>query len=156
MSGTEAVKRRYDRLARFYDLLEGPAKSIRFGGWRARLPNRVTGLRALEVGVGTGKNMPFYPAGGQVTAIDFSPGMLARARARADTLGIEVDLRQMDVQSLFFEDRTFDTAWATFIFCSVPDPVRGLEEMRRVCKADGRLLLLEHARRANPAAWLRG
>ena len=103
----------------------------------------------LEVGVGTGKNLNYYPEGVEATGIDFSPRMLTKAEKRANDLGIEVDLKEMDAQQLSFPDHSFDTVFATFVFCSVPDPVLGLREMRRVCKPDGILLLLEHMRPGN-------
>ena len=146
MADTETTRKRYDRLAWIYDLMEGPVESVRFARWRPRLTESISGPEVLEVGVGTGKNMPYYPPGVKVTAIDFSPRMMARARAKAAKTGLRVELIEMDVQELRFPDRSFDTVLATFVFCSVPDPVRGLEELRRVCKPDGRLLLLEHMR----------
>ena len=94
--------------------------------------------------------MPYYPKGVAVTAIDLSPRMLQKAQRRADKLGVDVELREMDAQHLGFADQGFDTVFATFVFCSVPDPVLGLRELRRVCKPDGRLLLLEHMRPENP------
>ena len=69
------TRRRYDRLARFYDLLEAPIERLRFASWRARLRHRIRGPHVLEVGVGTGKNFPYYPSDVKVTAIDFSPRM---------------------------------------------------------------------------------
>jgi ubiquinone/menaquinone biosynthesis C-methylase UbiE len=72
--------------------------------------------------------------------------MLRRAKKRADLLGRRVEFQEMDVQFLGFQDRSFDAVFATFVFCSVPDPVMGLRELRRVCKPDGRLILLEHMR----------
>lgn len=123
---------------------------LRFAVWRIKLRDRITGKRALEVGVGTGKNLPHYPRNVKVTAIDLSPRMLERARNKASDLGLEVDLSEMDVQHLKFPDRSFDTVFATFVFCSVPNPVLGLQELRRVCKTGGRLLLLEHMRPGNP------
>lgn len=106
----------------------------------------VGGEEILEVGVGTGKNFSCYPPGITVTGVDLSPRMLERAARRARDDGASVNLAEMDVQQLAFPDNTFDTIFATFVFCSVPDPVRGLAEVRRVCRAGGRLILLEHVR----------
>jgi ubiquinone/menaquinone biosynthesis C-methylase UbiE len=147
---TLRTRKRYNRLAPYYDLLEAPIESLRFARWRARLRVKICGPKALEVGVGTGKNMDFYPSGVNLTGIDLSPRMLDKARKRAATLGLEVGLKEMDVEELGFPDQSFDTVFATFVFCSVPDPVLGLKELRRVCKSDGRLLLLEHMQPANP------
>ena len=81
--------------------------------------------------------------------------MLARARDKAKKQGLPVHLQQMDVQNLTFEDNTFDSVAASFVFCSVPDPVRGLMEIERVCKPGGKVLLLEHILSANRVlAWL--
>ena len=124
---------------------------MRFSIWRKRLQTGIKGERALEVGVGTGKNLAYYPDDVRITAIDLSPRMLARARKKANKLNIKVDLQEMDVQYLKFPDHSFDTVFATFVFCSVPDPVMGLRELRRVCKLEGRLLLLEHMRPGNAA-----
>ncbi len=109
----------------------------------------IKGNHVLEAGVGTGKNLPYHPSGVKLKAVDFSPRMLERARRRASSLGLEVKLAEMDVQHLAFQDHVFDTVFATFVFCSVPDPVLGLRELRRVCKPTGRLLLLEHVRPGN-------
>ena len=76
--------------------------------------------------------------------------MLVRAQRNARRLKLPVNLLQMDAQQLGFPDAFFDTIFATFVFCSVPDPLQGLAELRRVCRPDGRLLLLEHMRPANP------
>jgi ubiquinone/menaquinone biosynthesis C-methylase UbiE len=149
MSNTNLTRKRYDRLAFFYDFLEAPLERFRFSAWRSRLRDRIGRGQILEVGVGTGKNFLYYPEGAKITAIDLSPCMLDRARKRALNFGIEVELLEMDVQHLDFPDHFFDTVFATFVFCSVPDPVAGLRELQRVCKPDGKLLLLEHMRPEN-------
>ena len=104
----------------------------------------------LEAGVGTGKNMRYYPAGAKVTAIDLSDKMLAQARMRAAREGVDVELHEMDVQNLSFLENWFDTAVATWVFCSVPSPVRGLRELGRVARPEGRIVLLEHVRVDRP------
>lgn len=144
------IQKRYDRVAPFYDLFESLMESWRFAAWRARLAETIKGPRALEVGIGTGKNIPFYPSGTDITGIDFSAKMLQRARRRAKKMNRNLELIEMDVQHLGFSDHSFETVFATFVFCSVPDPVAGLMEMRRVCKPAGRLLMLEHMRPENP------
>lgn len=124
-------------------------ESWRFAAWRARLRERIRGPLVLEVGVGTGKNVRFYPSGARITGIDLSPGMLDRAQKRVGAMGLDVELTEMDVQELQFPDQSFDTVFATFVFCSVPNPILGLKELRRVCKPEGRLILLEHVRSGN-------
>lgn len=140
----EAARRRYNRIAPFYDFIEGLVEKSRYSRWREFLWSKVEGNKILEVGVGTGKNFPYYPANAEVTAIDFSEKMLKRATEKAGKQGIEIDLQQMDVQNLRFENDIFDTVVTTFVFCSVPDPIKGLKEIKRVCKPGGKVLLLEH------------
>lgn len=141
---TRRTRRRYDRNAPLYDIMEHLMESRAFARWRPRLWQLVEGDKVLEVGVGTGKNMPYYPPGAQVTAVDLSPRMLERARSRARELGRPAELHEMDVQHLNFADGSFDAAVSTFVFCSVPDPVVGLQEIMRVVKPGGRLYMLEH------------
>jgi len=148
-SSPDLTRKRYNRIAFLYDLMEAPMERLRFTSWRRRLMGRIAGPTALEVGVGTGKNLIFYPDDVDITAIDLSPRMLERARKRANKLNLNVNLQEMDVEHLNFADDSFDTVFATFVFCSVPDPIAGLQELRRVCKADGKLLLLEHMRPEN-------
>lgn len=143
---TAATRARYDRNARLYDLIESPMEQAAFRRWRKQLWAQVPGGRVLEVGVGTGKNFPYYPKDARVTAVDLSGRMLEQARRRAIHQGIAVELLQMDAQALAFPDGSFDCVVATFVFCSVPNPVLGLSELRRVCKPGGKILLLEHVR----------
>ena len=146
---TEVTRKRYNRIAPIYDFMEGLVERSRYSVWRELLWSRVEGNRILEVGVGTGKNFPYYPATAEITAIDFSEKMLSRAGQKAKKQGIGIGLQQMDAQNMSFEDDTFDTVVATFVFCSVPDPIKGLKEIGRVCKPGGKVLLLEHVLSAN-------
>ena len=146
---TEIAKRRYNRIAPLYDPMESLIERSRYSKWRQLLWSKVEGTYILEVGVGTGKNFPYYPANAEIIALDFSEKMLKRAKDRASKQELKVRLQQMDVQHLEFEDNSFDTVVASFVFCSVPDPVRGLTEIERVCKPGGKVVLLEHVLSAN-------
>lgn len=152
---TERARRTYDRSARWYDIQEWLPERLAFRKWRRLMWDFVPDGRILEVGVGTGKNLRYYRPGHLVTAIDLSPKMVAQARKNAERWGVEADLLEMDAQALELESATFDSAVSTFVFCSVPDPVRGLSEVRRVLSPGGRVFLLEHVlSRRQPARWL--
>lgn len=140
------LEKRYDRLAPFYDLLENPMEMMGGKKWRGRLFREIEGEKILEVGVGTGKNFLFYPAQKSITAIDISQKMLSRAFLKAAQLDLSVSLLRMDVQDLKFPDEAFDAVVATFVFCSVPDPEKGLREIKRVLKPGGKIFFLEHVR----------
>jgi ubiquinone/menaquinone biosynthesis C-methylase UbiE len=142
---TEATRRRYQRIAPFYDLME-ILPERHFSPWRERLWSMVEGPRVLEVGVGTGKNMEHYPSGMDITAIDLTPAMVERSKVNAEKRGLDLGLHLMDAQSLAFEDESFDTVLATCVFCSVPDPLLGLSEVLRVTRQGGKILLMEHVR----------
>jgi ubiquinone/menaquinone biosynthesis C-methylase UbiE len=146
---TAKTRARYNRIAPLYDLMETFTER-RFVPWRRELWSLVPGGRVLEVGVGTGKNFPYHPAEAEVTGIDLSNRMLIRARQKAGQLGRPIELREMDAQGLDFPNDSFDAATATFVFCSVPDPVQGLRELGRVVKPNGRIVLLEHVRIDRP------
>jgi ubiquinone/menaquinone biosynthesis C-methylase UbiE len=144
---TEIARRRYDRVAVGYDQLEAGIEKLAYRHWRKQLWSMVDGGRVLEVGVGTGKNIPYYSQYSQsmqVTGIDLSRRMLEHARNFAQRTGADVELREMDVEHLAFPSGSFDAVLATFVFCSVPNPVAGLREIRRVLRPQGRLFLLEH------------
>lgn len=147
---TALTKARYDRIAPVYDAMEWVIERFAFEPWRRELWSRVPEGRVLEVGIGTGKNIQYYPPEAQVTGIDLSEGMLSRARRRADALGMDVELRHVDVQHLPFDDDSFDVAVATFVFCSVPIPIQGLRELGRVVQPGGDIWLLEHVRVDKP------
>ena len=138
---------RYQRIAPFYDLLDLP---FEFGRYRKLRPMLFEGLdgRVLDAGVGTGRNIPFYPADAEMLGIDASAAMLARAERRRQRLGRVVTLRQMDLTQLDLPDASFDAAVASFVFCVLPEPdqVPALRELRRVLRPGGRIRLLEYVR----------
>ena len=148
------LRERYQRIAPFYDLLDFPFEHGRYRHIRPLLFAGLSG-RILDAGVGTGCNIPFYPADACVTGIDLSPAMLARARKRAEAVGRTVDLQLMDVTRLDLPDDMFDAAVASFLFCVLPDESQpdALRELRRVIKPGGTLRLLEYIR---PTGALRG
>lgn len=146
---TALTRARYQRIAPFYDRVIA-MMGQRVQAWRRMQWQLVKGARVLEVGVGTGKNVEFWPADKKITAIDLTPGMLEIARQRVEQFERDDDLRLGDVQSLEFASGTFDTVVATFLFCSVPDPILGLREAGRVLRPGGQVLLLEHVRIDQP------
>ena len=153
-SETVRTQKRYDRQAWLYDLKEWPVE-FAFKPLRRRLWSEVRGNLVLEIGVGTGKNFSHHPRGARVVGIDVSPKMLRRAARCARRLGRDIDLVLADAQRLPFRDGVFEAAAATFVFCSVPDPVAGLEEARRVVTGGGRIHLVEHVRSGNRiVGWL--
>ncbi|KPV39640.1 hypothetical protein AN478_10970 [Thiohalorhabdus denitrificans] len=144
----DPVRRRYDRLAPVYEWFEGPMEVLAMAAWRQDLVARVQGPAVLEAGVGTGKNLPLYGSGLTITAVDLSSRMLERSRRKP--VRSPVQRLVMDVEHLGFPDNTFDEVLATFLFCSVSNPVRGLCELARVVRPGGRVLLLEHVRPGGP------
>jgi len=147
---TTTAQRRYDRQAATYDLSGALVEKLLMARWRRLLWSRVpSDGRLLEVGVGTGKNLGYYPEGAEVIGIDLSPAMLRRAVARGRRKGLSLAFGLMDAQALALPDESLDGVVATFVFCSVPDPVLGLREIRRVLRPGGRVFLLEHVRSAS-------
>jgi ubiquinone/menaquinone biosynthesis C-methylase UbiE len=126
----------YDKQMRFFD-------RYLFADTRAWVCAQAAG-RTLEVAVGTGLNLPFYPSEADLTAVDFSPAMLAVARRRAGQLGRAVDLREADALALPFPGASFDTVVCTFALCAIPDDRRAVGEMNRVLRPGGLLLLADH------------
>ncbi|WP_265110050.1 class I SAM-dependent methyltransferase [Halosolutus halophilus] len=115
------------------------------GRYRRELFESARG-RVLDVACGTGPNFEYLPSTVDLVGIDVSPEMLAKANERLDRLGIDGRLREMDAQDLAFADDSFDTVISSLSTCTFPDPVAALEEMDRVCRPDGRILLFEHGR----------
>ena len=141
----ERLRRFYDRSAGEYDLWMRFYDPLVLGDGRGRICSRASG-RTLELAIGTGLNLPFYPDGVPLTGIDLSPAMLAIASRRARELGVDADLRLGDAHDLDFPDESFDTVVATLFLSSVPSPRQAAAEVLRVLKPGGRLLLLDHVR----------
>ncbi len=138
MRGLEQIPWCYDAMCWAYERLG-------LAPWREWLVAGAGGL-TLDVGCGTGRNLPLYTAGVRVVALDPHWDVLQRARRRAP----HVPLVQASVEALPFSDGTFDTVVSGLVFCSVGDPRRGLAEVRRVLRPDGRLRMLEHVRSPRP------
>jgi ubiquinone/menaquinone biosynthesis C-methylase UbiE len=140
---TERVRRLWDKRAARYDRGMKLMERLLLGDGRAWLCSRARG-EVLEVAIGTGRNLPHYPADVRLTGLDLSPGMLEVARRRAEALGRAVDLRVGDAQALDFPDASFDSAVCALALCSIPDDRQALAELYRVLRPGGRLLLLDH------------
>jgi len=150
----ETIKRAYAILSPVYDFLFD----------KVFYPGRVAAIdlleikpgdRVLEVGVGTGLNLPLYPRDCEVTGIDISEGMLRKADERVRTYGMtNTKLMVMDASKLEFPENSFDRVIATYVISAVPDPVKTLLEMRRVCKPSGHLVILNHFKSDNPVVGL--
>lgn len=147
------TRQRYNRNSRVYNLMELPIELLFFRHWRKRLFKMIKGIRILEVGIGTGKNINYYPADISAVGIDLSEGMLSKAKPIA--AAHEVDLVQMDIEHLAFKENPFDTIISTYVFCSVPNPIVGLKELKKVLEPNGQLLFLEHVLPENKLlAWI--
>src|SRR5687768_14933548 len=141
----------YDKLAKVYDLVFGP--TLHPGRIQAiQHMNIQPGERVLEVGVGTGINLPLYPKEATITGIDFSSSMLEKARERAARKDApnKIRLLQMDAADLKFADNSFDIVYAPYLISVVPDPIKVAQEMRRVCRPGGRIVFLNHFLSPNP------
>jgi ubiquinone/menaquinone biosynthesis C-methylase UbiE len=145
LTETERVRRLQDKEAPRYDRQMGFFDRILFAGGREWACSRVEG-EVLELAVGTGRNLPYYPADVRLTGIELSPQMLEIGKKRAEELGRDVVLRIGDAQALAFEDQSFDTVILTFGLCTIPDDRGALGEAHRVLRPGGRLVLLEHVR----------
>jgi ubiquinone/menaquinone biosynthesis C-methylase UbiE len=146
------VQRAYDEIADQYE------KKIWFdqhilgvSRLRKNLLSKATG-KILEVACGTGQNFPLFASTSDITAVDLSPKMLEQARMSASEHGLNVGLAVMDAEHLEFPDGSFDTVVSTLSTCTFPNPTQALQEIKRVCRSSGLILLLEHGHSSVP--WL--
>lgn len=140
---TARVRAVWDRDPAAYDRMMPRVERLLFADGREWVCARATG-DVLEIAIGTGRNLLFYPPGVRLTGIDVSPATLAVARRRAEQLGVEATLLEGDAQELPFPDGSFDTAVCTLALCTVPDDARAVGEVARVLRPGGRFVLLEH------------
>jgi ubiquinone/menaquinone biosynthesis C-methylase UbiE len=142
---TKEIAEKYDRFARWFDWVEGVPDILGVSRLRQRLLQRASG-RVLEVAVGTGKNLRYYPRGCQIIAVDVSREMLNVARTRAAKLSVNLSPLLADAEDLPFPDKSFDTVVSSLTTCTFSHPVGALKEMARVCRPGARILLVEHGR----------
>jgi ubiquinone/menaquinone biosynthesis C-methylase UbiE len=146
MTETERIRRLYDDRAATYDRSQGTSDRIILGRFRQAYGALLRG-ETLEVGVGSGLNFPFYsPDVTRAVGVDLSQEMLRHARDRASRLSIPIALVQADAEALPFPDGSFDTVAISLALCTIPNPVKALLELGRVCRPGGRIVMLEHVR----------
>jgi ubiquinone/menaquinone biosynthesis C-methylase UbiE len=140
----EATRRKWDAASRQFDFVTF-GDDHRLGPHKRRLFTKIRG-KTLMVAAGTGNDFQFFPPGHDILAIDISPKMLERAAKKAAAYDGKLELREVDVCELPFEDASVDTVVTVCTFCSVPRPVVGLRQLHRVLKPGGQILMFEHVR----------
>lgn len=136
------IRHNYDNIAKWYDRIVGVIEWLSLRRKRQDLIAKASG-QVLEVAVGTGVNLAYYPPNVRIDAVDLSSGMMEIARRKADRLGLDVTFHEMDAESLSFPDDRFDAVVSTLSARTFPDPVAALEEMARVVRPGGKILLME-------------
>jgi len=137
------TQRKWDRAAPTFDAMAGEGTEKRWLPHKRELFSHMSG-RVLFLALGTGLDIPAFPPGRTIDAIDISPGMLEQARPRIDAYDGTIRAQVMDVHHLDFDDDSFDQVYTSCTFCSVPNPVGGLESLRRVLRPGGELRMFEH------------
>ena len=138
------TQNKWDRASRTYDFFAA-VDDKRLGSEKEQLLAKARG-KTLHVAAGTGNDFKFFPVGMDIVSIDISPKMLERAKIKAAAYKGSIELREADVHNLDYPEATFDTVTTVFTFCSVPNPIAGLQELHRVLKPGGQILMLEHVR----------
>ncbi len=137
------TRMKWDRAAANFDLMSSRGPEWRWAPAKREFFSAMQG-KILFLAVGTGLDIPFFPPDRDITGIDISPKMLGLARPRAAAYSGKLELHEMDVHEMSFEPASFDQVFTSCTFCSVPDPVRGLEALRRVLRPGGELRMFEH------------
>lgn len=141
-------------ISALYDPLIAPLDPMglrRFRQWAVRAARG----RVLEIGIGTGLNLRYYGDVDTIAAIDPDESSLRRAARRSDSSHNDITLFQASAEALPFTNESFDVVLGTLVFCTIPDPMRALDEAKRVLKPGGVFRLVEHVRApGGPVAWL--
>ena len=144
----EEITQNYDKYARWYEYLEKLPELLGIHRLRKKLYRKASG-DVLEVAAGTGNNLRHYPRDCKLTLVDLSREMLKIASQKARRQKLDVSIQEMDAERLEFPDNAFDTVVDSLSLCTLTQPIQALNEMSRVCKPNGRILLLEHGRSSN-------
>ncbi len=137
------------QFANWYDFFMSPLEKRKFQRIRAELLTKASG-RVLELGSGTGINFPLYKEVEEVDAIEPNPYMIKRSFAKRKKSVIPINMVQASAEDLPFEDNSFDTVVATLVFCTIPNMEKAIDEIKRVCKPEAKILLFEHVKMDNP------
>ena len=138
------TKAKWDKAAANFDVMAGYGPEKRWEPFKRKLFAKMGEGRILFLAIGTGLDIPFFPPNKNITGIDISDKMIDKARVRADQYDGKIDLQQMDVHDMPFEDDSFDQIFTSCTFCSVPRPIDGLKSLKRVLKPGGELHMFEH------------
>lgn len=138
-----ATQKKWDKAAPTFDFMAGKGPEVRWKPFKERLFSHMDG-RILFLALGTGLDIPTFPPGKDITAIDISPKMLEQARERIAGYDGMLHAEVMDVHEMSFAPDSFDQVYTSCTFCSVPDPVGGLKALYRVLKPGGKLFMFEH------------
>ena len=139
----QVTRDKWDKAAATFDLMAGGGGEKRWAPFKQELFSHMDG-RILFLALGTGLDIPSFPPGKTIEAIDISSKMLEVAQPRIDAYEGTINAQVMDVHELAFDDDSFDQIYTSCTFCSVPNPVAGLQSLRRVLKPDGELFMFEH------------
>jgi ubiquinone/menaquinone biosynthesis C-methylase UbiE len=135
--------------SQLYDTFMGPLEKKRFKNIRINLLKKADG-KVLELGSGTGVNFPLYQSAESVTAIEPSKYMINQSLQKKEKSIVPIEIVHASAENLPFRDHSFDTVVGTLVFCTIPNVEKAIQEMKRVCKPEGRILLFEHVRMGNP------
>ena len=134
---------KWDKVAPNFDVMAGRGAENRWRPFKEELFAHMDG-KILFLALGTGLDIPTFPSGKTIAAIDISPKMLEKAKPRIAAYNGELLAQVMDVHDMSFEDNSFDQVFTSCTFCSVPRPIKGLQQLRRILKPGGEIFMFEH------------